>query len=120
MCLTCSLRKYDHVSHYRANLGWLPVSRFIQYQSLLMMFGRHYLGEGVSFSPPIEFGHKHSYQTRCSSWFANIFCYKKNFCQRFFRYQATTWWNSLPSSLFDDISAFRNGLLKHLPYLIGF
>ena len=37
-------RKYDHVSQYRANLGWLPMSEFVQYRTILTM----YLGEGIS------------------------------------------------------------------------
>ena len=51
--------------------GWLLVSQFIQYRSVLAMLGQHYLGEGVSFSPPI----KHSYRTsyRCPPWFVDIF-----------------------------------------------
>ena len=44
----------------------------------------------------------------------DIFKFKKNFSQRYFRHQATVWWNSLPSTLFDDISNFRDGLLHHL------
>ena len=67
---------------------------------------------------------------RRSSWFANIFHYKKNFSQHFFRYRVTTWWNSLPSSSFDDIyvaislHAFCNSLatsnrnLLHGLYLV--
>ena len=58
------------------------------------------------FNPPIEFGNKHSYRTRQSPWFVNIPCYKKCFSQRFFRYQATTWWNSLPSIFFNIFPAF--------------
>ena len=52
--------------------------------------------------------------TRCSPWFADIFKFKKNLSQRYFRHQATVWWNSLPSTLFDDISNFCDGLLRHL------
>ena len=102
--LTCGLRRYDHVSRCKVGLGWLPMSQFIQYRSVLAMLGQHYLGEGVSFSPPIKFGRKHSYRTRCPPWFVDIFRYSKTFSQRFFRHQATTWWNSLPSSLFNDLT----------------
>ena len=52
LCMTCGLRKYDHVSQYRANLGWLPMSEFVQYQTILTMFGQHYLGEGILLQPP--------------------------------------------------------------------
>ena len=104
--LTCGLRKYDHVSQYRASLGWLPITQFVQYRSVLTMFHQHYLGNGILFNSPIEFGSKHSYGTRQPPWFASIPRCKKRFSQHFFRYQATTWWNSLPSILFQDITRF--------------
>ena len=78
------------------------------------MFGQHYLGEGILLQPPIDFGHKYFYRTRCSPWFADIFRFKKNFSQCLFRHQATVWWNSLPPNLFDDIANFHDGLLKYL------
>ena len=106
--MTCGLRKYDHVSQYRANLGWLPMSEFVKYRTILTMFGQHYLGEGILLQPPIDFGRKHSYRTRCSPWFADIFRFKKNFSQHFFWHQATVWWNSLPPNLFDDITNFHD------------
>ena len=39
--LSCSLPKYDHVSlsQQRTNLGWLAMHTFIQYQTILTMFG---------------------------------------------------------------------------------
>ena len=61
--MTCGLRKYDHVSQDRANLGWLPMSEFVKYRTILTMFGQHYLGEGILLQPPIDFGRKHSYRT---------------------------------------------------------
>ena len=82
--LFCGLRKYDCVSQCRAGLRWLPVSQFIRYRSVLAMLGQHNLGEVAACSPPITFGCKHSYRTRCSPWFANIFRFKKTFSQRFF------------------------------------
>ena len=111
VCMTCGLRKYDHVSQYRANLGWLPMSEFVKYRIILIMFGQHYLGEGILLQPLIDFGRKHSYRTRCSPWFADIFRFKKNFSQCFFR---TVWWNLLQPNLFDDIANFHDGLLKYL------
>ena len=35
--LTCGFCGYDHVSQYRAQLGWLPVDSFIKYHSLLTL-----------------------------------------------------------------------------------
>ena len=36
--LTCDIHKYDHVSQYRAQLGWLRVESFIKYRSLFTLF----------------------------------------------------------------------------------
>ena len=111
---TATKCRQQWMSQYRANLGWLPMSEFVQYQTILTMFGQNYLGEGILLQPPIDFGHKHSYGTRCSPWFADIFRFKKNFSQHLFWHQATVWWNSLPPNLFDDITNFNDGLLKYL------
>ena len=72
------------------------------------MFYQHYLGDGIQFNPSIEFGNKHSYRTRQSPWFANIPHYKNALASTFFRYQATTWWNSLPSIFFQDITSLHD------------
>ena len=110
--MTYNLRKYDHVSLHRASLRWLPVSVFIRYRSLLTMFYNHYLSKGVALNPPISFGTQHSYETRRPKHCAGITRCRKSFTQRFFRYQAATWWNSLPSILFTD--SFSSNLYKHL------
>ena len=74
------------------------------------MLRQHYLGEGVSFSPPIKFGRKHS---RYPSWFVDIF-------------QLSTLKLSINISLDtrllhgDYLTAFRNDLLRHLLGLISF
>jgi len=47
------------------------------------MFNQHYLDEGILFNPPVEFGRKYSYRTRCPPWFAEIPHYKKCFSQHF-------------------------------------
>ena len=40
---------------------------------------------------------------------------KRSFNQKHFRHtEASIWWNSLPSSLFQDIDMFRYGLFTHL------
>ena len=35
--VTCRLRKYDHVSAARYNLGWLPFELLVQYRTLVLM-----------------------------------------------------------------------------------
>ena len=111
--MTCNLRKFDHVSHCRANLGWLPFSLFVQYRSLLTMFHNYYFDRGIALRPPILFGRQHSYRTRCLQHFAAVSRCKRSFTKRFFRSQVATWWNSLPSTLFNDVSVFSSGLFSH-------
>ena len=67
----CGLRKYDYVSQYRANLGWLPMSQYKEQFSQCL--DQHYLGEGIFLQPTIDFDCKHFYNTRCSPWFADFF-----------------------------------------------
>jgi len=98
----------------RQDLGaWLPIDQFVQYKSILAMCYQHYLGSGILFNPPIEFGKKHSFRTRQSPWFVNIPRCKTCFgqLQHFFKYKATTWWNSIPSQ---DVTSFRENLWTHL------
>ena len=112
--LTCGLRKYDHVSQHRARLGWLPVESFVKYRSLIALFRDYYVGRGVSLNPALQFGRTHSYGTRCPAHHITTSRLKKSFSQKYFWHKVSTWWNSLPSSLFQNIDMFRHGLFIHL------
>ena len=71
--VTCGLRKYDHVSAARHNLGWLPFDLLVQYRTLVLMH-RHYVHDNcVQLDPPLLFGPNHGHNTRQSSHFCNIF-----------------------------------------------
>ena len=80
------------------------------------MFYNYYLGKGVALNPPILFGTQHSYETRQPKHCAGIVHCRKSFTQRFFRCQAATWWNSLPSILLND--SFSSNLYNYLYDLI--
>ena len=95
------LRKYDHVSAARYSLGWLPFDLLIQHCALTLMYRLYISDNCVRLDPPLHFGSNHTYDTRLSSHFCNIFRYSTAFGQKFFRSKAVTWWNSLPCSLFD-------------------
>ena len=112
--LTCGLRKYDHVSQHRTRLGWLPVESFVKYRSLITLFRDYYVGRGVSLNPALQFGRTHSYGTRCPAHHITTSRLKKSFSQKHFRHNVSTWWNSLPSSLFQNIEMFHHGLFTHL------
>ena len=88
--ITCNLCKYDHISHHRSNLKWLPVSSFIRYRSLLTMFDNYYLKKGVALAPPISFGVQHTYRTRCPQHFAVIPHCRLSFTKRFFGVRLST------------------------------
>jgi len=77
--VTCGLKKYYHVS-----TAWTAI--------ILVL---------IVLDPPFQFGSNHSYATRWPPHFCNIFQYSTSFGQRYFRSQATTWWNHLLHSLFD-------------------
>ena len=110
--VTCGLRKYDHVSAARYSLGWLPFDLLIQYHALALMYRLYISDNCVRLDPPLHFGSNHTYDTRLSSHFCNIFRYSTAFGQKFFRSKAVMWWNSLPCSLFDH--SFSCHLYKYL------
>ena len=76
------------------------------------MFYNCYLSKGVALNPPILFGTQHSYETRQPKHCAGTVRCRKSFTQRFFRHQAATWWNSLPSTLLT--SSFSSDLYNYL------
>ena len=78
------------------------MSEFVQYRTILTMFGQHYLGEGILLQPPIDFGRKHSYRTR----------YDHLGLQTFFDSQRT----SVSTSF--DIRLQCGGIHCHLIYLM--
>ena len=114
ICLTCGLRKYDHLSQHRARLGWLPVESFVKYCSLITLFRDYYVGRGVLLNPAFQFGCTHFYETRCPTHYITTSHLKRSFNQKHFWYKASTWWNSLLSSLFQDINMFRGSFFTYL------
>ena len=50
VCITCGLRKSDHISSHRQSIGWLPVSLLIQRRTLCAMMDQ-YTGRGT-IQPP--------------------------------------------------------------------
>ena len=99
--VTRSLHKYDHISMHRNALKWLPISCQIKLRSVAAM-SHYYRQKGcLLLYPPILYGQQHSYRTRCREYFASVdLCQLAN-TKRHFCFAATTWWNSLPSSLHD-------------------
>ena len=87
----------------------------MKYHSLITLFRDYYVGRGVSFNPAFQFGRIHSYEIRCPAHHITTSRLKRSFNQKHFRHtEAPIWWNSLPSSLFQDIDMFRYGLFTHL------
>ena len=95
-----NLSRFDRVSgHYRA-LRWLPLQQLIQFRSVGMMYHQYHHSRGIPLLPPITFGRCQSvYDTRVSDHFANPERFRLGFSQSFFRFKASNWWNSIPSSL---------------------
>ena len=98
--LCYDLRKYDHVSGFYHRLQWLPLSYFIQFKSLCLMYYQYHQVKCIPLEPPIVFGGT-TYSTRTPVYFANIPMFRLCFTQRFFRYKTIQWWNALPSSVTD-------------------
>ena len=83
--MTSGLRKYDHVSHHRFVIGWLPASSVIQHCSLVAMYKQYRCDHCLLLNPQMEFGQQSSYYTRTPASFANTFRYHLSLSKRFFR-----------------------------------
>ena len=94
----CIVRKFDHVSARRTELGWLPVDTLIRYRTLCTMHQLYHKTFNL-LDPPILFGPQHTYSTRCPPTFANIERCCLSQTQTFFRHQGAKWWNDLPKSI---------------------
>ena len=115
--LAFSLKKYDHVSDYYKQLHWFPLDQLINFHSLCSMHKQFHQRRCIPLEPPIEFGQSHSHNTRSSSSFARIVWYKLSFSQRFFRYRATQWWNSLLSQFANlPFNSFINMIKSHFEH----
>ena len=116
MQLCRSLSKFDHVNEHYSSLKWLPLQQLIQFRSVCVMYHQYYHTRGIPLSP-IKFGCCQSlYHTRTANNFANPDRFHLTFSQRFFRYKASNWWNSVPHSVPRDNSftAFYNDYYVYL------
>ena len=100
------------------SVGQLPIDQFVQYKSILTLFYQHYtLVMVFNFIHILNLvintlGGLHGLQ-----FFVDLI----NLCfgQCFFRFQTITWWNSLPSALFQD-GQLCDSLLTHFLDLTWF
>ena len=105
--VTCGLRRYDHVSDCRLGHQWLPLNLLIQHRALNILY-RYYTGDyHVSLDLPMVFGHQHCYSTWAPPHFANIVRCHLSFTKKFFCSSVTSWWNNLPSFIFDAPLSLR-------------
>ena len=114
--MTSGLHKYDHVSHYKFVIVWLPVSSVNLHCSLIAMY-EQYRCNHCLLNLQNKFGQHSSYHTRISASFANIFRYNLTFSKKFFWSKATNWWNNLPITLISSSDTkFSRKLYNYLLY----
>ena len=113
LCITCGLRKFDHISNHRWNIGWLLVSSLIQHRTLCAMMDQ-YTGRGIPLNFLLQFGRLHIHNTRRPAHFVSVCQCRLALTTRHFRRKATTWWNLLPHDLFESIPSFRSRLYDYL------
>ena len=113
VCLCKSLRKFDHVTSQFKSLNWLPFEQLIiHYRCVCLMHHQFSDTQCIPLSPPLLFGKQHCYATRTSCLFAQLpQCYL-SVAQRFFRFKASQWWNSVPKDLLLS-GTFPCGLFLH-------
>lgn len=107
------LRKYDHVSHFRSQLKWLPIRFRRNSHILVLLYGilfnpatPHYLKERFSYVNSI----------RCSQNFLlSVPLSNSNFYVYSFTVQAIRLWNSLPINLrrAKSLPVFKTMLREH-------
>ena len=107
--ITCGLRKYNHISDHRRDIGWLSVFLLIQHRTLCPMMDQ-YTGGGIQFNLPLQFRRLHIYNTRHPAHFAFTHRCRLALTSCHFRHKATKWWNLLPYTLFESIPSFRSRL----------
>ena len=113
--LCCSLRKYDHVSAFYHRLNWLPLPCFVQFRSLCLMYRQYHQYKCIPLEPPIVFGRTSSYCTRTP---ANIPVSRLSFPRHFFRFKASQWWKSLPTSVTDCFSRLFHEYACRCPWSV--
>ena len=59
--MTSGLHKYDHVSHYRFVIGWLPVSSVIPHHSLVAMYMQYWCNHCLLLNLQIKFRQHNSF-----------------------------------------------------------
>ena len=72
VCITCGLRKSEHVSSYCQTLGWLSAPLLIQHTPCAMLDQYTMASRDILLDPPIQYGCHHTYDTRCPMHFAMI------------------------------------------------
>ena len=83
------LKKFDHVSVPREQLGWPNISEEIEIRSLTA-FHRHWFSrQCLQLQPPMTFGRTHTYNTQCKTYFAKIIYHYLARTQQYFRHGAT-------------------------------
>ena len=98
-------RKFDHITPYFQQLGWLSVKDHISYKDLLVMFkyingmALEYLSKNFSTRSSV-----HDCETRNRNNL-DIPIFNTSSGQRTFKYRATKLWDELDSK-FKDISSF--------------
>ena len=109
-----NLKKFDHVSAHRTELGWLPVDALIRYRTLCTM---HQL-----YHRTFTYFAESSYIVWSSTYLFNTV--SSYICKHYevpsltdtviFRYQSAKWWNALPEPIVvahDFSSSLYNYLL---------
>ena len=77
-----------------------------------------YTSRSILLNPSIQFGHQHTYSTRCPAHFTMIDRCRLALSKRHFQQKAMSWWNSLPLELFGNLSSFRYNLYKYLVCIV--
>ena len=63
-----SLKKFDHVSVPREQLGWPNISEEIEIRSLVAFHCHYFSCQCLQLQPPITFGRSHTYNTWCKAY----------------------------------------------------
>ena len=111
--LAFSLKKYDHISDYYKQLHWFPLDQLIKFLSLCSMHKRFHQRRCIPLEPPINLVNLILITPDHLHHLRELF----GISQRFFRYRATQWWNSLPSQFANlPFNSFINMIKSHLEH----
>ena len=112
-----NVKRYDHISPYRRELGWMDVNARRSFRSLCALYKMLKFNQPVYLASRFQFlSDRHSLNTRSRDTKTLSFpSHKSSFYSKSFTVQTTRAWNEIPCNIrsSNSLEIFRSKLLAH-------